>query len=163
MMDMRGGKLVSDCPRCGTYNDVTEVPAWYNNRNKVKQIENQVFDMWEAICSNCGLYYQTGTDHLRGMRRPTEKEWMDGLARVRERKEQEKKPDLKYSFTPTNWSLGYEHDEDGYVVSITNKKFRSLQLDSKAYEIVNGMIVSIIDFLKLYAKLGDPVDEGAEK
>lgn len=68
-----------------------------------------------------------------------------------------------YTFTPTDWSLVYGHDEDGYVVSITNKKFRSLQLDDKAWAIVKGMMLSLIKFLNTYAKLGDPVDEEIKK
>lgn len=147
MMDMRSGKLVGDCPRCGTYNHMTEVPAWYQH-GKVKQIGEQSFDMWEAMCSNCSLYYRTGTNPLPDMRTPTE----------------EKKLDLTgCTFTPNSWSLVHGHDEDGYVVSITNKKFGSLQLDDDAFAIVNEMIVGILNFLKRYAKLGDPVDEETKK
>lgn len=73
---------------------------------------------------------------------------------------EEKKPDLtECTFTPNSWSLVHGHDEDGYVVSITNKKFRSLQLDDNAFAIVNGMIIGILNFLKRYAELSDPIGE----
>lgn len=78
--------------------------------------------------------------------------------------EEEKKPyPTGYTFIPTNWSLVYGHDDDGYVVSITNKKFGSLQLDDKAWEVVKGMMLGLIGFLNMYAKLGDPVDEETKK
>lgn len=69
----------------------------------------------------------------------------------------EKKEPYTLEITPERWVLAYYCDGDGYVIEITNERYKSIDMEPEAYAILNSMMLNMALFLKTYAKLGDGV------
>ena len=64
----------------------------------------------------------------------------------------EKAPDLTI-VTPESWALAYYSDDDGYVIEITNTKYKRMKMNPDSYVVLEHMMAGIALFMKNYAVL----------
>lgn len=69
----------------------------------------------------------------------------------------EKKDPDTICITPERWALAYYSDEDGYVIEITNERYKFMNMEPEAFEVLNGMMFNMALLLKKFAKLEEPV------